>query len=564
LQRQYALTILLSTILLLPFFTSPVASQPAILIQRTWGGGSNDVGNSVTVDSSGNTYVTGRTFSFGAGSPTYSDVILIKYDASNNLVWQKTWGGSSTYEAGQGVAVDASGNSYVTGLNGTGVPGSANIIILKFDSTGLLLWQKTWGTSSEDQTGGVALDSTGNVYVAGYASSGAGGQDFVLLKFDSSGGLLWQKTWGGPSEDRSWSVAVDSSGSIYATGGTASFGAGGRDVVLLKFDSSGTLLWHRMWGGTGADDGLGTAVDSSGNIYVTGSTSSFGAGGADTVLLKFDPTGGLLWQRTWGGSGADYGQSVSVASSGSVYVTGSTDSFGAGLVDTVLLRFDSSGALVWQKVWGGINNDYGLGVAVGLAGSAVVTGYVSETQPYALGSPTTTPNSPTFSAGPTGSGAPGTPAFAASSPAHTPGTPSGSQSYSGGSDFFLFEYGDLPRVTFQTSPGVGSIIFSGVTYTNGQSGNYTSGEFTATAIVPSGHVFASWTASGGITVGSTTSNPTTVTVTGTGTLTANFTPSPLGALENPLLLVSIAVVAAAIVAAAIFFLRKRKKTSPPK
>jgi len=193
--------------------------------------------------------------------------------------------------------------------------------------------EKTWGgTDGHGDLGwGVAVDSSGNVYVSGETGSfGAGGVDVFLLKYGPDGTLLWQKTWGGTKDDWGWGVAVDSSGNVYVSGETHSFGAGGGDAFLLKYDSNGTILWQKIWGSIEDDFSLGVAVDASGNAYVIGGTTSFGAGLSDVLLLKYDPNGRLLWKRTWGGEEYDKVFGVAVDPSGNAYVTGGTESFGAG------------------------------------------------------------------------------------------------------------------------------------------------------------------------------------------------------------------------------------------
>jgi len=187
--------------------------------------------------------------------------------------------------------------------------------------------------------------------------------------------LLFDKTWGGTSIDIARSVAVDSSGNIYVTGDTGSFGAGGADVFLLKYSSSGALLWQKTWGGsTDPDYGQGVAVDL-GSIYVVGRTKSFGTGGGsdDVFLLKYSPDGALVWQKTWGGTSTDQGLGVA-AYSGSIYVTGATNSFGAGY-EAILLEYNSAGLLQWQKKYGGTSDDFGFGVAVDSSGNSYFVGY---------------------------------------------------------------------------------------------------------------------------------------------------------------------------------------------
>ena len=359
-----------------------IAGSPALVICQgvewlhTWGGSDEDWISGVAVDGSGNVYLTGKTNSFGAGA---WDIILLKYNASGNIVWQKTWGGSD-YDWGNSLAVDGSGNIYVMGRTDSFGAGSSDLILLKYSADGSLLWQKTWSGSEWEEGKGVAVDGSGNIYVTGDTNSfGAGSHDLILLKYSVDGSLLWQKTWGGSDGDWGYGVAVDESGDIYVTGRTENFGAGNDDLVLLKYSADGSLLWQMTWGGSDCDWGWGVAVDGSGNIYVTGRTNSFGVGDYDLVLLKFSPDGSLLSQKTWGGSDGDYGNDVAVDGSGDIYVTGFTKSFGIGSLDVILLMYSASGSLLSQKTWGGSDYDYGVAVVVDGGGIVYLTGEALDT-----------------------------------------------------------------------------------------------------------------------------------------------------------------------------------------
>ncbi len=218
---------------------------------RTWGGYDGDGGYGVAADGSGNVYVTGDfwgtvDFDPGGGDPHTSygstGVFLSKFDSLGNFEWARTWGGSDT-ERGYGVAADGSGNVYVTGFFG--------------------------GIAEFDPSGGEAYSSNGH-------------QDVFLSKFDSLGNFEWARTWGGSDADWGYGVAVDSSANVYVTGyfqetvdfdpdgGDPHTSKGYRDVFASKFDSSGNIVWARTWGGSLFDEGYGVATDSSGNVYVTG------------------------------------------------------------------------------------------------------------------------------------------------------------------------------------------------------------------------------------------------------------------------------------------------------
>lgn len=541
-----------------------VDAQPALLIGKTWGGPQADQANDIALDSQGNIYITGDTLSFGGGSPASRDAIILKFGPSGKLLWQRIWGGSNASDIGNGIDVDPSGNIYVTGVTQSYGSGGSDAFILKIDPSGSLLWQKTWGRAGNETGTGVVVDQSGNAYVAARTDSvGAGLLDVALLKFDPSGALLWQETWGGLDSDLADSIAIDwSAGSIYVAGHTSSFGAGGSDVLLLKFDSSGTLLWQKTWGSTGLEVTTGVAVDpSSEAVYVAGTTDSFGAGSNDIFLLKFDPTSGLLWQRTWGGSGEDYAGGVAVdPSSGDIYVTGSPSN-----AKVLLLHFNSAGGLVSVRNWGGTSGNFGTGVVVDSFGDVHVTGYVCcEAGPYllsssgntTLGTPNFTTMLPTYAVR--------VATITLGSPPGSLSTPLGSETYAGSKEVFLFKYGLIPAIRFKTGSSGGNIGFNGTVYSNGQSANFRYGSATATANPPEGYMFSGWSVTGGLTVSNLTSNPTTVTVAGPGELTANFTPIPPTIFGlNPLLFYGLLGGLIAAVALIAFSVFRWRRLAPP-
>ena len=160
--------------------------------------------------------------------------------------------------------------------------------LLSASNSVVVTWYRTWGGSNGDNGYGVAVDSSDNVYLAGVTSSfGAGFEDMVLVKYDSSGVQQWNRTWGGITDDGGVVPAVDSSDNVYLSGYTRSFGTGSWDAVLVKYDSSGVQQWYHTWGGSNEDNGRGVAMDSSDNVYLAGRTFNFGAGSSDMYLVKY-------------------------------------------------------------------------------------------------------------------------------------------------------------------------------------------------------------------------------------------------------------------------------------
>lgn len=411
---------------------------------HTWGGSNDDEGYCVAFDRNGNIYLAGYTRSFGAG---LSDVLLVKYDSSGNLLWQKTWGGSKE-DWGIAVAVDTSGNVYVAGGTKSFGAGWSDAFVLKVDSTGSLIWNRTWGGSSYEVAYDISFDNSGNIYLAAETYSYGNAGAAAVLKFNSNGDFLWSRTWDGPGPgtvyDETNSIEVDPDGNIYLTGRSWYYWPEVIEILLLKFDSSGNLLWSKRWGGSGRDESPhppnNMILDNNGNLYVGGKTE-FGAGGDDILLLKFDSYGNLIWSRTWGGTGYESAYGLSLGRDGHIYVAGETGSFGTG-EDVLLLEYDSSGSLLSQKTWGDSSDQTAYSIVIDepgnifLGGSAANNSGSWQDVTGTTGTPTGALSSP--------SGTVGSPAGVISSPTATITTPSGViDTGGGGADVLVLKYVQL-------------------------------------------------------------------------------------------------------------------------
>jgi hypothetical protein len=317
---------------------------------HTWGGPDGDDANAVAVDIAGNTYVTAEIYSFGAGN---SDIATLKYNPAGDLVWARTWGGLED-DYGAGIAVDSSSNVYVCGETDSFGTGGSGGLLLKYDHDGNLLWQKVWGATGNTNFTAMTIDENANVYMVGFSYGlSAGDPEVVVCKFDTDGEIQWAKQWGGTAEDLGWGIAYDGVGSIYVTGGTSSYGVGGSsDSFLLKYDLTGVLIWQKVWGGSNYEVGIGVSADSTGFVCVTGNTASFGEVNGDVILLRYDQDGALIWQSTWGGAQYDCGLSVAIDSSWNTYVSGYTYSYGTAGQSGILLKYDIDGNLALEKIWG--------------------------------------------------------------------------------------------------------------------------------------------------------------------------------------------------------------------
>lgn len=222
--------------------------------------------------------------------------------------------------------------------------GREDIMILKLDIYGNLVWQKTYGGTREDFGHFIQQTSDGGYIIAGTTHSfGEGYADFWLLKINEFGVIQWQKRYGGPGYDRATFIQQTSDGGYVVTGYTYSFGAGEADIWILKINENGNIIWQKAYGGNNDDVGASVQQTPDGGYIVSGHSNSFGTGNTDGWLMKLDTSGNIQWQRTYGGLGYDYTDSIQQTSDGGYIVAGHTNSFGAGDSDLWILKIDSEG-----------------------------------------------------------------------------------------------------------------------------------------------------------------------------------------------------------------------------
>ena len=351
---------------------------------------------------------------------------------TSDWLWAQRAGGTDG-DNGWAIAADNSGNTYVTGyFKGTLTFGDttinsvkSNIFVVKLDGNGDCLWATSAEIASYagQCTGyGIAVDSADNVYVTGQFSGtvifgsttlislGAygGSNDILAAKLDSAGNWLWAKRVGGIYDDKGACIVLDSAGNAYLSGffqETATFGSttltssSGWKIFVAKLDSSGNWLWAKQAGGTNSSMSRAIALDSSGNIYLTGnfngtatfaSTDLFSNGGWDIFVAKLDANGNWVWAQKAGGTDWDDGYSIAVDSSSNIYLTGKiygTVSFGtipltSSGTDIFVAKLDSNGNWLWAKRAGGTGEDCGYGVALDGAANIYLTGCFKNTATF--------------------------------------------------------------------------------------------------------------------------------------------------------------------------------------
>jgi hypothetical protein len=267
-------------------------------------------------------------------------VLLVKADSMGSIHWTKEFNFTNG---------DDASSIKQTKNRGFIIAGSGNhgnlIFIYRTDSIGNTIWAKKFDGLSNERASSVEETADGGYIISGYTSSfGAGSDDVYLIKTDSIGNLLFSKTFGGAGSDIPNSALQTADGGFIVLGRTNSFASGTIDVYLVKTDSAGNLMWSKTFAGPGSDLGYSIVQTADGGFAISGHTNSFGAGSNDVLIIKTNSSGNLLWSKTYGGLLSEYGSYIQQASDKGFILGGTTESFGAaGGDDVYLIKTDSLG-----------------------------------------------------------------------------------------------------------------------------------------------------------------------------------------------------------------------------
>ncbi len=440
---------------------APLRASGDLLWAKGVGGNTDDSGLAIATDPNGNSYTTGffsstADFDPGAGvvnlsSSGQEDIFVAKYDASGELSWAKQIGGTLS-DRGSNITLDLNNNVYVGGsFRGTvdfdpGV-GIFNLtsndeedaFLVKLDLDGNFIWAKSFGGRSLDVSRDLELDSEGNIHLlinfvdtvdfdpgmdTFYLTSLSSSYDYfdiAIVKLNNNGEFIWAKSFGGEfGEEYAGGLAVDTTGNVYITGnfddtvdfdpgaGTFNLTSDFYDMFVLALDDNGNFIWAISVGGTGIEEGNDIAIDSADNIYVTGNfqgTADFDPtsdasylysnGQSDIYILKLDNQGHLMWVKSIGGTEDDFGGKVILDTNDNLYISGgfkNTVDFNpaegtynltsAGGYDAYVLKLRSYGNLVWAKSVGSTSNDLAHGSALDSGNNIHITGYFRSTADF--------------------------------------------------------------------------------------------------------------------------------------------------------------------------------------
>lgn len=336
-----------------------LSNSGQLIWSKKYNGTSNqdDFVRDIEIDSLNNIYVCGSSINTGS----QNDIVVLKYSPLGDLIWSRNFNGvfnGNDYPSD--MTMDHEGNIYITGYSEIS-QFNEDCVTMKYDSTGLLAWSQIYSGQGGQQDRGnkIIIGHDQNIVITGTCFQQLTGFDFLTIKYDGTGNVLWTKTFNDEPDfsiDNGISLSKDANNNIFVTGSCANSITFKSNIVTLKYDPSGQLLWARKFNGLGNDDDfpVDIVIDGLNNIIVGGTTTGFNTS-LDYLILKYTNNGDSIWNRKYSGSGSndDILSCIIIDRNDNIYVSGDVYSSNS---DILTIKYKSDGSIIWAKPYNGTGN----------------------------------------------------------------------------------------------------------------------------------------------------------------------------------------------------------------
>ena len=355
--------------------TQPCPDGPSVCTwERTFGGHGAEKAYATTEMADGGFVVAGHTLSRGR---LRYDAMVVRFDRTGRILWQRIFGGRDTEQI-YGIVALKDGGVAVAGHTRSSGAGESDIWVVRLDTGGKIVWQRTFGGTANDRARSIAAAPDGGLIVAGFTRSrGAGDGDAWILRLDRDGKLIWDSVYGKKGDDGAFNIIPLPGGGFAVAGYSQGLGEDAYEFWVLWVDDGGWVKWERRFrrGMFAAATALTPA--SNGGLYVVGMSHETSKERPNVWVLHLDRYGAFVWQKQIGGPKTDGGWGVAATADGGFVVLAATASRGAGSTDAWLMRFDRSGKLLWERLYGQALWDRPTALLVTRDGGLLVTGYTT-------------------------------------------------------------------------------------------------------------------------------------------------------------------------------------------
>ncbi len=310
---------------------------------KTYGGSGNEMGYDLDITNDNGYAILGYSNSFGSGS---SDVYLIKTDHIGNPIWSKTYGGLND-DKGWDIKQTSDGGYIIVGVTLSYGIGTGNIYLIKTDETGDAIWTKTFGGAAFSTGYSVIQTNDGGFILSGFDMSES--KNMVIIKTNTNGDMVWEKKYEFRGGSSYGTDIIQTSDGGFAILGTHIESGNYSDIILLKVNNNGDSVFSKIYGGANNEAGADIFQTTDNGFIIAGLTQSYGAGGKDVYLIKTNENGIVQWSKTFGGVGDDWSGSVQQTSDNGYIITGYTKSF-SNYYDVYLIKTDYNGVAGFEKI----------------------------------------------------------------------------------------------------------------------------------------------------------------------------------------------------------------------